>query len=699
MRKILCTAGIAGLLLTSAARSLPAARTSQTQSGNSQLPAAQAQPDSTANHADAYYYFMLGHLQELQFEEQFQTTGSTDLATNAIDSYKKALELEPNSPVIMERLAEVYAATQRIRDAVVEAQAVLQADPNNMDAHRLLAHIYVRTLGDVAAGEVQTANIQKAVDELQAILKLAPDDSDSALWLARLYGFENKPADAEKILRDVLQREPDNGQALEQLSQLMIDEGRPQEAITLLGTAADEYSSPDLEDLLGDAYSQAKQFDKAEVAYQKAVDMDPQDPGHRHGLADTLLTEKKYAQALEQYKKLTTLEPSTAQNYLRMAQLSSQLGKFNDAETSLMRAKQLEPGNLEILDNEAILYEDQGRYDDAVKVLTDALAGLQKATPNPNALAILYKQLGEAYRKQQKYPAALQAYADMAKQGDDAQRQAELGTIDTYRESRDLNQAIAEAKKALAGSPNDADLTGALADLYGAQGDSAQGTKLLQGLLQGNDGDQAIYLEIAQVQERSKKYADAEQSAEKADQMAQSPSQKQFAWYVLGGIYERQKKYDQAEEQFKKVLGADPDNAATLNYYGYMLADRGIRLDEATNMIRKAVNIEPNEAAYLDSLGWAYYKQNKFTQAEEYLRRAIALDTNDPTILSHLGDVYMKLGQNEQAEQMLAKSLSEWQKQLPVDYEADKANEVDAQLKAVKRRLAQKSSAEPGKTQ
>ena len=37
----------------------------------------------------------------------------------------------------------------------------------------------------------------------------------------------------------------------------------------------------------------------------------------------------------------------------------------------------------------------------------------------------------------------------------------------------------------------------------------------------------------------------------------------------------------------KKRSEPDPKNAAVLNYYGYMLADRGVRLEEATDMIHQ----------------------------------------------------------------------------------------------------------------
>ena len=334
---------------------------------------AQDTTSSQASRGDVYYYFTMGHVNE----QQFELNGRADLAVKAIEAYKKALELAPDSPVIMERLAEIYAASQRMHEAVEEAQATLKIDSTNVDAHRLLARIYVHELGDLSAGDSQKETLQKAIGQFQSILKIQPDDSYSALWLARLYRFENLHGDAENVLRDLLQRDPDNGPALEQMSQLLMDEGRSQEAVKLLSDAAGDSSSPDVYDLLGDAYSQSKDYAKAEEAYRKAVRGRSRRSGHRHGLAQALLAENKYADALEQFKKLSELEPGTSENYLRMAQLYRRLGKFDQAEASLLRAKQLSPGSLEVLYNEALLYEDQGRYDDAVKVLTDAIAGMK----------------------------------------------------------------------------------------------------------------------------------------------------------------------------------------------------------------------------------------------------------------------------------------------------------------------------------
>jgi len=107
-------------------------------------------------------------------------------------------------------------------------------------------------------------------------------------------------------------------------------------------------------------------------------------------------------------------------------------------------------------------------------------------------------------------------------------------------------------------------------------------------------------------------------------------------------------------------------------------------------------NHDPNNAAYQDSLGWAYFKQNKLDEAEGLLRQAVAKEGHDPTILSHLGDVYAKLGKDSLAEAHWQRSLDEWHRALPADFESAKMAEVEQKITALKRRLAQqKPPSEP----
>ena len=205
-----------------------------------------------------------------------------------------------------------------------------------------------------------------------------------------------------------------------------------------------------------------------------------------------------------------------------------------------------------------------------------------------------------------------------------------------------------------------------------------------------------IQLDIAQVYEESKRWSDAEQAIHAAEKIQPDASGKEMTGFLLGAILERQKKYDLAEEQFRKVIEVNPKNSSTLNYYGYMLADRGIRLPEATELIKRALAEDPNNAAYQDSLGWAYFKADKLTESEELLRQAATRESHDPTILSHLGDLYAKMGKDSLAEAQWQKSLDEWHRVLPADFEPAKMADVEQKMSALKRRLAQqKTPGEP----
>ncbi|MFZ3363888.1 MAG: tetratricopeptide repeat protein, partial [Candidatus Acidiferrales bacterium] len=483
--------------------------------------------------------------------------------------------------------------------------------------------------------------------------------------------------------------------ALEQLSQLYLEEGRPQDAIALLRDAAGSSDDAALYDLLGNAYTKTNDNAKAQAAFQRAVALDPDEPSHRHGLAQAMLSNNDYQDALPQFERLVQMEPDNPQNYLRISQIYRHMNELDKAEAALMQAKKYAPGDLEVLYNEALLYEAQARYKDAIQVLSDAIAGVkaqqQEGQPAPSALEILYEQLGMAHRDAGDYDSAERTFEEMQQLGPSSQKRGELLLIDTYRASGDIKHALAEAEKARAANAGDPTLAVTYAMLLGDNGQVDDATKVLRGLTVNGQLDRDTYIDLAQVEERGKRYSDAERDANAALGLAHDPSDKESAWFLLGAIYNDEKRYEQAEEMFRKSLAVNPHDAGVLNDYGYMLAERGIRLDEAITMIHGALAEDPTNGAYLDSLGWAYYKQGNLAEAQQCLQQAIAHDSSDPTILSHLGDVYAKMGQSDRAEQIWEKALVCWQKALPADYEPDKVSELQNKLKSIKRRAAQRS--------
>jgi tetratricopeptide (TPR) repeat protein len=595
----------------------------------------------------------------------------------------------------------MYWKAQRVREAVNEANEILKRNPNDLATHRLLARIYLRSLGDINGSNVQTEMVGKAISEYSEVHRLDPSDQEASLWLARLYRLHNDPQKAEQVLQGMLKEDPGNEAAVEQLTQLLLDENKSEEAISLLEGMTSRSSSPTLFDLLGDAYTQAHDFAKAEGAYRKAVDLDPSEMSHLRGLAQTLFSEEKYQEALEAYQKLADLMPDDSDNYLRIAQIYRELNQLDKAEENLLKARQSNPSSLEILYNEAMIYQAEGRYDDAIRVISDAVNGVKsQSTVLPSrrrSLAILYQQLGMLYRDVQNYQAAIYTFQELGHLGEEEDRRARLLIMDTYRQAKDLPKALQTGREAMTKYPNDGSINQSVALLMGENGQTDDAVKLLQGDLKGGAADREVYLNLSQVYERGKRYDEAEKAARKAESFAKEPRDNEVAWLMLGAVYERQKQFDKAEGEFKKVLDVNPKNAQVLNYYGYMLADRGVRLEEAQDLIQRAVDLEPQNGAYLDSLGWVYFKQNKLEDAESMLRKAVEHEPHDPTIRSHLGDEFARQGRTEQAAAEWEKSLAEWHRSLPADLENDKVAEVERKLNQVKHRVAQKTPATDAK--
>lgn len=103
---------------------------------------------------------------------------------------------------------------------------------------------------------------------------------------------------------------------------------------------------------------------------------------------------------------------------------------------------------------------------------------------------------------------------------------------------------------------------------------------------------------------------------------------------------EREGNMPAAEENFRYLLAKDPDNANILNYLGYALADRGLKLAEAEDFIARAVKAEPANGAYRDSLAWVHFKQGKYPAAREEINAALKVIYDDAILWDHAGDIY-----------------------------------------------------------
>src|SRR5215469_855159 len=525
----------------------------------SPAPDTQASPAAASHKVDkaaAYYHYALAHM----YEEQVAVYGRSDLVNKAIDEYRQAIDADPSSEYLTAGLAELYAKTGRIREAVSEAQDILKRDPNNLEAHKLLGRIYLRSLGDGQNSSASSNSVLKlAIEQYEQIIKIEPQNVDDRLLLGRLYRLDNDLQKAEEQFKIAVKIQPDSEEAVTTLAYLYNEEGDTARAVQVLSAVPDAERSAKLYSALGYTYEQQKQYKQAIDAYRHAIELDRDNLDAIRGLAQNLLNDGQTDAALEQYKIIAEANPEDAQTYLHMAEIYRKTGKFDLALENLKKAETMVQDSIEVPYNMAAVYQAQGRYDEAAQTLTDLLKKTEKADNGysqgeRNNRAVFLERLGTVYRDQGKYPEAVDVFRKMVALGDDNTVRGYQQIIDTYREAKQWQQATAAAKEAVQKMPGDRGLQ----MVYAAQlADSGQPDKALaevQSLLKNKPEDRDVYITLAQMNTRLKRWDDAQHALDKAEQLSTKPDDKEYVYFLRGSTFERQKKYDQAEEMFRKVL-------------------------------------------------------------------------------------------------------------------------------------------------
>lgn len=131
-----------------------------------------------------------------------------------------------------------------------------------------------------------------------------------------------------------------------------------------------------------------------------------------------------------------------------------------------------------------------------------------------------------------------------------------------------------------------------------------------------------------------------------------------FLYYARAICHERLENWEAAEADFRSALEINPGQPQVLNYLGYSLVEKQIKLDEALEMIERAVAASPDSGYIIDSLGWALYRLGRYEEAVPHMERAVELMAVDPVVNDHLGDVYWAVGRKREAEFQWTRALS-----------------------------------------
>ena len=649
--------------------------------------AAQA-PDKAA----AYYNFAMGHL----YAEMAAAYGNRgEYVNKAIEHYQTALKLDPTATFLSGELSDLYIQSGQLARAVTEAEELLKQNPNNLDARRVLGRIYVRMIGDGNTGKINEEMLNKSIDQFALITSKDAKDVDSWLALGRLYRVAHKSPEAENAFKQAMAADPDNDEALTGLAMVYSDLGDTKGAADMLKRAGDKHPDGNTFARLAGFYENMHDYASAADAWKKAIPLvqEPEQQKLKMMLGVDLSAARKYDEALALYLALQKDDPKDVEIPFQLSEIYRLKGEYDKAQAQLDKAKELDGGNIDVRSAEVNLLDAEGKSDAAIAALQSILDDTLKSAPTDEdkaRRARLYERLGSLYRSTNKTDKAVAAFRQIATIETEAAPTVAVEVIDTYVNGHNLKAALLEADAALKKFPEDRGVVVEHATVLGELNRTDEAVTEIRGIMKGEKNRELLIM-IAQMYEKGKRFKQEEQALNDAAELSKTPEEKAGVEFARGAMFERMKNYEAAEASFRKVIEADPDNAGALNYLGYMLADRNMKLEEAQKLIAHAVELDPLNGAYLDSLGWVYYRQNNLDQAEASLRKAIERMSTDATVHDHLGDVYLKEGKVKEAIVQWQASLNEWKASPPAEADSEEVAKVTRKLENAKTRIAKES--------
>jgi len=185
------------------------------------------------------------------------------------------------------------------------------------------------------------------------------------------------------------------------------------------------------------------------------------------------------------------------------------------------------------------------------------------------------------------------------------------------------------------------------------------GIEVLRGLTKSHSTIPTVFTALGDALRRESRFPEATEAYNSAIALLPDVQPNHwFLYYARGITHEREHNWDAAEKDFRFALSLSPDQPLVLNYLGYGLVEKGLKMDEAQKMIETAVAKQPNDGYITDSLGWVLYRIGKFSQAVPQLEKAIELMPVDPIINDHLGDAYWQVGRKLEAAFQWRRALS-----------------------------------------
>jgi len=405
--------------------------------------------------AQVYFYLAQVHAERGQFRE-------------AIVNFRQAIVLDPRGTKSYFRLAGLYAQLQRFHDAQQTLKQLLGVRPASAEAYLLLGRV-AQEQGDHALAE----------RHLRHYLKLRPGDPEGVWRLGAALLAEEKPQEAESLLKQALRKKPRLGAAHYNLGVLYSRRGGKdrqakthlEEATRLLPGNAKAYYE------LGSVLVRLDDLGNAERDFRRALELDT---GYieAHYALGTLLHQtgraEEASRVLAEYERLSSAALENREHSRRISAYFWEVkdllehDRLEEAEPKLHEILKLEPQNDLAYYRLAQIYFLRHEYERALETAR-VILGWKEFEPGYYMLeGMCLERLG---RDQE----AVTAYERLVSLTDYADAYLALGRLELYRGN--INKAVAELRRAVALEPKNPESHLALAEALEKAGKHAESQK------------------------------------------------------------------------------------------------------------------------------------------------------------------------------------------------------------------------------
>src|SRR6266566_3801344 len=198
--------------------------------------------------------------------------------------------------------------------------------------------------------------------------------------------------------------------------------------------------------IVGDTYLNTKRYQEALLAFEQAIQLDPNDAVICNGKGLALSKLNRYREALTAYEQSIRLNPNNADTYLNKGDALDELERYEEALAAYKRAIRLDPNNADAHNNKGYILSKLERYE-------EALTACEQAIRLDSDFVLAYHTQGDVLSGLERYEEALAAY-EQAIRLDPDNADAHNGKGNVLDELERYEEALAAFEQAIIQDPD-----------------------------------------------------------------------------------------------------------------------------------------------------------------------------------------------------------------------------------------------------